>query len=222
MLLRYTVSMSFETQPEPAKRSQGYWRQVLLGCLTLAIGVTIHMLALYSTDRAIGTFPSVPDLFMDRLPLVKFGVWGELYFAALLLFFAWSFFRQRGHDLARVLLLLGVFYALRGVFLFFLPIGMPHGAAPLAERFTFYPYGTHAYFPGGHVGILTIMSLMLANRRTRMVMLLGTLLFGFGTMLAKTHYTADLLGGMLLAYGIVAWGRRYIPWRRNDQPKLSG
>jgi membrane-associated phospholipid phosphatase len=178
-------------------------KRLIFAVSVLMAGVAIHMLALFITDRAIASFPSVPDLLMDRLPRVDFGVTGELFFVAILIFFAVTFFRQPKHDTARLLIALGMFYALRGLFLFFLPIGMPFGAAPPEERFTFYPYGTHAFFPGGHFGILTIMALSLTDRRARILMMAAVVVFGLGTVLAKTHYTADLLGGGLFAYLIV-------------------
>jgi hypothetical protein len=180
------------------------------GVLAFVAGLAAHMAALSLVERFVPEFPGIPDVVQARLPLVQFGWPGELCFALFLATFAVIFLRSQRRAVPALLVMLGAFYGLRGVFLFLLPIGMPPTALPLAERFTLYPYPAHAYFPGGHMGLMTIMSLSLRDLRWRRAFMAATCVFAFGTILARAHYTADALGGWLLGYAVIAWGRRHL------------
>ena len=179
--------------------------------LVLAAGVGWHMSAPWLAERASDTFPTIHDVVLDQLPFVDlFGV-GEVAFFVLLALFAYVHLGRQRQELPTVLTLLGIFYGLRGFFLLLLPIGAPVDAPALADRFELYPYASHAYFPGGHIGILLLMTLTVRNRSWRTFFVCTILLFGLGSMLTRSHYTADVLGGLMLGYGIWLWGRQS-PW----------
>lgn len=175
-------------------------KSVWTGAGVLVLGVAWHMAALAIVDRTVKTYPSVDDLLLRNLPRMNlFGI-GEIFFFLFLAAFAVAFFSDPKRDLGRLLLALGFFYGIRGLFLLLLPIGPPLDALETADRFALYPYASHAFFPGGHIGIMLLMVAALSRRRIRAILLIVTLLFAFGSLLARAHYTADLLGGALLAY----------------------
>ena len=178
------------------------------GLLALIAGLALHCGALVLIERFTSNFPSVTDALLARLPYVDFGVPGELCYAVFLATVATVLFRSQGATVPVILTRLGLFYAARGVFLFLLPIGSPVGAPALESRFVFYPWANHGYFPGGHAGMMTILCLAVEDVRWRRGLLAFTAVFAFGTLLARTHYTADVIGGALLGYGITAWSRR--------------
>lgn len=186
-------------------------RGLLIGTLIAALGVAMHMAALALADRAVDQFPTVPDVLLERLPFFNLFAIGEALFWLYLLVFAVAFFRQRPVSLARVLVLLGVYYAVRGLFLLLLPIGPPPGAPPITGRFVLFPYPEHAYFPGGHVGLMFLLALHLKPRGLRWAFAVSAVLYGIGTMLARAHYSADTLGGLLLGYAVFVWGERNLP-----------
>ena len=64
---------SFRVRPNPWTAS-----------VVATAGVALHMYALAQIERLVSTFPSVPDVLLERLPYVNFGLPGELYFAAFL------------------------------------------------------------------------------------------------------------------------------------------
>ncbi len=178
--------------------------------LLFVLGLAVHNALLSIGERLVRTYPSVHDVLLERLPYVNFGRAGELYFAAFLAAFAIILFRRQRPDVGRVLALLGIFYAARGVFLLLLPIGAPYGAPSPQDRFVLYPYATHAFFPGGHAGLMVLMALIVRQPSWRRWLLTAAVIFALGTVLARTHYTADGLGGALLAYAVVAWSRNRI------------
>ena len=183
---------------------------VALACGVAAAGVAVHMACLALVERFVDVYPSVPDVIQSRLPYVDFGVPGELFFLGFVAVLVAVLLRKQIRSVPSVLILLGVFYAMRGVFLFLLPIGSPPTAPALADRFVLYPYAGHAYFPGGHTGMMTICSLAIHDRRWRRALLALTVVFALGTIVSRTHYTADALGGWLLGYAIMSWGRRHL------------
>jgi len=180
------------------------------GVAFLVGGLAVHMGALALVERFVRDFPGVPDVLHSHLPYVAFGVPGELVYATFLVLITIVLARDPARVLPNALTLLGLFYAVRGVFLFVMPLGMPPTAAPLSSRFVLYPFAGHAYFPGGHTGMMTILSLSVSNRAWRRAFLVTTAAFAFGTLLARTHYTGDALGGWLVGYAIVLWGRSHL------------
>lgn len=206
------------TPPTPAERaaadgdgsaSRGaYARALTRGIVVFLVGVAFHMGALATIETFVQTFPSVPDVIHASLPYVDFGAPGEMAFGLFLVSIAFVLIRRQPRSVPSVLTLLGVFYAMRGVFLFLLPIGVPPTAPAVASRFVLWPFAGHAYFPGGHAGMMTLVSLSLRDERLRRAFFVFTLVFAAGTLLARTHYSADALGGVLLGYGVLLWGRR--------------
>ena len=194
----------------PAREERGSVRAlpIVRGVVALAAGLAVHMSALAAIEQLVPAFPSVPDVVHQRLPYVDFGAPGEWLFFAFLATVFVRLVRQRPADLPRALTMLGVFYAIRGVFLFLLPIGAPPTAPSLDSRFVLWPFARHAYFPGGHAGMMTILAASVASRPWRRALLAFVVVFAFGTLLARTHYAADALGGILLGWGIVRGSRR--------------
>lgn len=178
------------------------------GVLALAAGLSVHMAALAGIERFVSDFPPVPDVIHARLPYVDFGAPGEMAYGLFMVCVLTRLVRRQSDTLPTVLALLGLFYALRGVFLFLLPIGIPPTAPPLGDRFVLWPFPGHAYFPGGHTGMMTVLSLSVRDRVWRRALIVATIVFAIGTLLSRTHYAADAFGGALLGYGITLWGRR--------------
>ena len=193
-----------ETLSRPKRRLS-----VLTALLAAAGGAIIHMSALALIERYVSIFPSVPDIAGASLPYVNFGLAGELTFVAILAAAILVLVVRQPRTLTGILTMIGLFYAIRGVFLFVLPIGAPPTAALLANRLAIYPFSSHSYFPGGHAGLMTILSLSMTSKRWRAIFFAATALFALGTVIARTHYVADILGGGLVGYAVFCWVRSH-------------
>jgi membrane-associated phospholipid phosphatase len=102
---------------------------------------------------------------------------------------------------------IGLAYFIRACFLIFIPIGPPAGSIPATERLSIWGFANHAYFPGGHMGVLVVYAMNLPVKRLRPLMWVLTIVFAIGTILNKNHYTADSLGGLLVGLTAVRWGK---------------
>lgn len=186
-------------------QNTGRWQPWALSVLVATIGVSWQYLSLRLVEGLVTNYPSVPDVLMDRLPRVDFGLFGEMAFFSIVLLFVVPHFRWHWRDTPRVLTCLGVFYFVRGWYMLLFPIGAPFGAVDPALRLNIWGYASHAYFPGGHIGVLTTLAFWHPVRRLRPVMWIGVALFGVGTLLAKNHYTMDSVTGVIIAYAVSTW-----------------
>ncbi|MFC1662565.1 phosphatase PAP2 family protein [Patescibacteria group bacterium] len=185
-------------------------KYLLLSIFILILGVSWHMAALAIVDSATDHFPAIYDIVIERLPVIDLYGIGELAFFIYLAIFGFIFWRSRWPDLPSIIAMLGIFYGLRGFYLLLIPIGAPFDAPDIASRFVLYPYPTHAFFPGGHIGIMFIMAMMINNKTARYLLMTYVLLFGFGSMLTRAHYTVDIIGGLVLGYAVYAWGVKHL------------
>lgn len=179
-------------------------RTWILSIGALLLGIAIQYTGLALAEAWVQNYPSVRDVFMEQLPNWQFGIAGELYFFGLVLAINWSTFRSGARRVPQLFITLGLFYAVRGVIQLLFPIGPPLDAIPVNQRIDFYGYGEHAFFPAGHVGILTIM-LYFNQTKWRHWLMVGIVLFALGTAIARTHYVVDSIVGAVLGYAIAVW-----------------
>lgn len=176
----------------------------------LLAGIALHMVALALIDRWVLDYPSINDVILTHLPRYNLFLFGEIAFAVYCFGFGIAYCSRQWRTLPQLLVMVGLLYAIRSVFLFTLPIGSPPDALQLSERYTLYPYADHAYFFGGHAALLYLFALSLKNKRLRAIFLFCATVFVVGSLIARAHYTADIIAGFLIAAGIYSWGSRHL------------
>lgn len=183
-------------------------RRWIIAILAAVVGAAWNFVALALIERSVTVFPRVPDVLMDNLPRIDFGIVGEIWFFGLIALFAILHFKRQWRTTPVVLLALGLMYLIRGTFLYFFPIGAPLGSVGADARLSIWGHETHAFFPGGHIAILTIFAMFAPQQWVRKTLWAGLIVFGIGTTLAKTHYTMDSVAGILLGYAVSVWVQR--------------
>jgi len=174
----------------------------ILGLLVAAAGLAVHQWMLRLTDLHVDFYPHLADPVLSRLPTLGLDRVGEFGLAAFLGVFSLYHFRRQPERTPLLFVAIGILYAMRGVFLWLMPIGAPPGAPP--DALHVYPYANHSYFPSGHVSFISLCAWMSGDVRWRRFFLVVAMVFGLGTLLAKAHYTADLLGALLLSHGVAS------------------
>jgi membrane-associated phospholipid phosphatase len=201
--------------PDQNNRRQTITRWII-AIIVAAVGATWQFMSLELIERSVSTWPRVTDVLMDQLPRIDFGIIGEIWFFGLILLFAIDHFRRQWRNTPSVLTALGLMYLIRGTFLYFFPIGAPLGAVGADARLSIWGHEAHAFFPGGHIAILTVLAMFAPQAWVRRTLWIGLVIFGIGTMLAKTHYTMDSVGGILLGYAVSVW----VKHRWNDKKSV--
>ena len=166
----------------------------------MAGGLAVHQWLLGLTDLHVRFYPHLADPVLSRLPTLDIDVAGEFGLAAFLIVFLTHHFRRQPDRTPLLFVAVGLLFAARGIFLWLMPIGAPPGAP--VDALKVYPYSSHSYFPSGHVGFISLCAWMCRDQGWRRFFLVVALVFGLGTMLAKAHYTADLLGALLLSHAV--------------------
>jgi len=174
----------------------------IVAMLVAAAGLAVHQWLLRLTDLHVDFYPHLADPVLARLPTLGIDRLGEFALAAFIAVFAFHHFRRQPERTPLLFVAIGILYAFRGVFLWLMPIGSPVGAPP--DLLQVYPYSHHSYFPSGHVGFISLCAWLTADRRWRRSFLAVSVVFGLGTLFAKAHYTADLLGALLLSHGVAS------------------
>ncbi|WP_122263400.1 phosphatase PAP2-related protein [Ornithinimicrobium cerasi] len=141
------------------------------------------------------------DLLFELLPYVRPARW--LTVLALVLGFAIllvDLLRRDLHRLPAVGTVFAVMYLLRAGIMVLTPLAPAQGEGP----FIFTPQN-YGMFPSGHVAAMTLLALLTPVDRPglRRLQWLLVLLMSAGLLLARGHYSIDVVGGLLLASFVV-------------------
>lgn len=199
-------STSDESEPGSALAAWG----TLIGLGLLAASATVLGNQLIISRFADAARPD--DLMFELLPYVGPAKW--LTVVALVVGFGLFAFGHLRRNLARLPAIVAPFalmYLLRALIMVLTPLAPAQGEGPFV--FEAQQYGM---FPSGHVGVAVLLAMLTpADRRwERGVQWSMVALMVAGMLLARGHYSIDIVGGMLLSYFVVhVWqsGRLFAP-----------
>lgn len=192
---------------------------------TIAVGLLVLALAtnVLGNVLILSRFPDrlrPDDLLFDLLPYV--GPARYLTVAALVCGFGMFLFDVLRRDRERLPAVISVFalmYTLRAAIMVLTPLASSQGEGPFV--FAQQQYGM---FPSGHTAAATLLVMLtpaeraLRQRRFQQVLLA---LMCAGLILARGHYSIDVVGGLLLSYFVVqTWrtGRLFAAIKRFTGP----
>lgn len=158
----------------------------------------------------VRSFPDAPrpdDLLFEILPYVSPARWLTVVaLAGGFGLFLGDLVRHdglRSRRLAAAGAMFALMYFSRAVITVLTPLAPAHGDG----AFVMEPQ-QYGMFPSGHVGALTLLLLLSPAERpwVRRVQALMLVLMILGLLLARGHYSIDIVGGLLLSYVVVdAW-----------------
>lgn len=186
--------------------------------VALGLGVVALTATLLGNQLLIGSFSDAvrpDDLLFELLPYVRPARW--LTVAALVIGFAVFLVDLLRHDPSRLPAVGAVFalmYLLRALTMVLTPLAPAQGDGP----FIFSPQ-QYGMFPSGHAAAVTLLLMLTPPERTwqRRVQGAMVLVMIAGLLLARGHYSIDVVGGLLLAFFVVqTWrsGRLFAPVAR--------
>jgi hypothetical protein len=157
------------------------------------------------------TLPMLSDMILDKLPVIDLSLVYDL--SCLCIFMLVFIYLLHKKDLSRLpyfLLLCGIFFIIRGIFIVLTPFGNPPeflGSDPLFFGFSKYELGV---YPSGHVGNSFLLLLLVNDKTYKYIIGFFLILIVFSLFLSHGHYSIDMLSGFFFSYAIKAFGDKYL------------
>ncbi len=157
------------------------------------------------------TLPMLSDLILDNLPVIDVSIVYDLF--CLILFAVVGIYiihRGKYSRLPYMLLLCGIFFIIRGIFIVLTPFGNPpnfNGSYPLFNGFSKFELGV---YPSGHVGNSFLLLLLVNDKVYRYILWICLSVIVVTLFLAHGHYSIDILSGFFFAYAIKCLGEKYL------------
>lgn len=157
------------------------------------------------------TLPMLSDLILDNLPVINVSIFYDIFcLVPIFLVFVYFFHKKDCNRIPVFLLMSGIFYIIRGVFIVLTPFGNPplfNGSDPFFHGFANYELGV---YPSGHVGNVFLMYLLVKNRGYKLLILSCLIIVTVALFLAHGHYSIDILSGLFFSYAIKSFGEKHL------------
>jgi hypothetical protein len=190
-------------------------RYLYIGLFALAAGAGLNFASepyLHNYMSEGKTLPMLSDLILDNLPYIDVSFFYDIFcLVPIVLVFFYFFHKKDYNRIPLFLLLCGIFYIVRGVFIVLTPFGNPpmfNGSYPLFNGFSKYELGV---YPSGHVGNVFLMYLLVKDQGYKRLILICLLIVIIALFLSRGHYSIDILSGLFFSYAIRAFGEKHFP-----------
>lgn len=191
----------------------------------LIAGATASHAASRFIDSRFPDRPFPGDLLFEVLPYVDLGQYVSdlAVFAAILMLAYYGLTRAR-LEIPKMMSVFATMYLLRAAMITLTPLAPAHGRG---ASFGFVPYIQNGMWPSGHTAA-TLLCFLLIDRkaapRLKSAAAILVVVEGASLLLARGHYSIDILGGLLLAYFVFhEWtaGRLFNPVKRVVEPSRT-
>jgi len=156
------------------------------------------------------TLPMISDLILDNLPVVDLSlVYDIVCLIPIFLIFVYIIHKKDYNRFPFILLMVGLFYIVRGVFIVLTPFGNPPmfgGSDPLFNGFSKYELGV---YPSGHAGNVFMLFLLVNDSIYKKLILACLTIVIIALFFSHGHYTIDIFSGIFFAYAIKAYGMKH-------------
>ncbi len=189
-------------------------RYFYIGLLFLITGAALNFASqtyLHNYMSEGKTLPMLSDLILDNLPVIDLSLVYDLFCLAIFLVVAVYIVHKKDYNrLPYMLLLCGIFFIVRGIFIVLTPFGNPPeflGSDPLFNGFSKFELGV---YPSGHVGNSFLLLLLVNDKIYKYILAFCLFVIIFTLFLSHGHYSIDILSGFFFAYAIRAFGEKYL------------
>jgi membrane-associated phospholipid phosphatase len=188
-------------------------KYLYLGLLAVITGAALNFASqtyLHNYMDKGKTLPMLSDLILDNLPLIDLSLIYDIVCLVIIVVVAVYIVHRKDYNrLPYILLLCGIFYIIRGIFIVLTPFGNPPefpGSDPLFNGWSKYELGV---YPSGHVGNSFLMLLLVNDKIYKYIMGFCLAVVIFALFLSHGHYSIDILSGFFFAYAIKTFGDKY-------------
>lgn len=156
------------------------------------------------------TLPMLSDLVLDHLPFYNVALIYDVgCLIPILLVLIYLVHKKDYNRIPLFLLLTGIFYIVRGIFIVLTPFGNPpmfNGSDPLFHGFSNYELGV---YPSGHAGNVFLLFLLVKDKGYKWLILICLAIVIAALFLARGHYSIDILSGLFFSYAIREYGEKH-------------
>ncbi len=187
-------------------------RYFYFGIISIIAGAGLNFASetyLHNYMSAGKTLPMLSDLVLDNLPFYNVSLIYDV--GCLIPIFLVLIYIVHKKDYNRIpmfLLMTGIFYIVRGIFIVLTPFGNPpmfNGSDPLFHGFSNYELGV---YPSGHAGNVFLLFLLVRDRGYKYLIMICLVIVITALFLARGHYSIDILSGLFFSYAIREYRRK--------------
>ena len=157
------------------------------------------------------TLPMLSDLILDNLPFYNVSLIYDIScLIPIVLVLIYIVHKKDYNRITLFLLMTGIFYIVRGIFIVLTPFGNPpmfNGSDPLFHGFSNYELGV---YPSGHAGNVFLLLLLVKDKSYKWLILACLIVVIVALFLARGHYSIDILSGLFFSYAIRAFGEKHL------------
>lgn len=184
-----------------------------IGLLTMIFGMGLNIASQTYLHNYISegkTLPMLSDLILDNLPVVDVSlIYDIVALIPIILAIVYVFHKKDYNRVPLFLLMIGLFYIVRGIFIVLTPFGNPplfNGSDPLFNGFSKYELGV---YPSGHAGNVFLLLLLVKDKVYKWIIGICLIIVILALFLAHGHYSIDILSGLFFAYAIRSYGEKH-------------
>jgi hypothetical protein len=189
-------------------------RYLYLGMLAVFTGAGLNFASeayLHNYMSEGKSLPMLSDLILDNLPFYNVALIYDIFcLIPILLVFIYFVHKKDYERIPLFLLMSGVFYIVRAVFIVLTPFGNPpmfNGSDSLFHGFSYFELGV---YPSGHTGNVFLMFLLVKDRTYKWLILSCLIIVISSLFLARGHYSIDILSGLFFSYAIREFGEKHL------------
>lgn len=188
-------------------------RYLYIGILAAFTGVGMNFASqayLHNYMSEGKTLPMLSDLILDNLPVFDVALVYDIFCLIPIILVLTYFIHEKDYNRIPFFLLMGgLFYIVRGIFIVLTPFGNPpmfNGSDPFFHGFANYELGV---YPSGHAGNVFLMLLLVKNTGYKWIIGFCLIVVILALFLAHGHYSIDILSGIFFAYAIRSFGEKH-------------
>ncbi len=156
------------------------------------------------------SLPILSDFILDKLPFMNVSIIYDIFgIISISLAVIYIVHKKDYNRTPFILLMIGIFYIVRGIFIVLTPFGNPpmfNGSYPLFHGFANYELGV---YPSGHAGNVFLILLLVKDKVYKWLIGISLLIVIITLFLAHSHYSIDILSGLFFAYAIRSFGQKH-------------
>src|SRR5665648_412907 len=198
-------------------------RYLYIGLLSVIVGIGLNIASqtyLHNYMSEGKTLPMLSDLILDNLPVIDVSlIYDIVCFIPIILVMIYIVHKKDFNRIPFLLLMVGIFYIVRGIFIVLTPFGNPpmfNGSDSLFNGFSKYELGV---YPSGHAGNVFLLYLLVKSRGYKWLIISCLVIVIITLFLARGHYSIDILSGLFFAYAIRAFGEKHFTMFELDYGK---